>query len=340
VLPNKTLIVAVLAILSFCHGHVQGQVNNFAGIDEQLYIQLGGEKQYVEIMGSSKQNPVLLFIHGGPGWPQTPQLRYFNADLKRSITVVAWEQSGCGKSFMANPGPKILSLKQLVSDAHELTQWLKQKFNTDKIYLAGFSWGSVIGLHLAEQYPDDYAAYISISQVVDLQRSIVLSREWIKQQATLKADKDMLEKVSRLEKKDTSFCKNELECFLKKYEMLSAYHGAIYNTKVEAEVERSQAFYPDYKDYDWLSGFIYSANRLGDALFQTDLTRIKKLNIPVYFFLGRHDWSLPTRVTEDFFDQLDAPGKEIVWFEYSGHEPLVEEAALFNQKLIEKITGR
>jgi pimeloyl-ACP methyl ester carboxylesterase len=176
--------------------------------------------------------------------------------------------------------------------------------------------------------------------VVDLQRSIVLSREWIKQQATLKADKDMLEKVSRLEKKDTSFCKNELECFLKKYEMLSAYHGAIYNTKVEAEVERSQAFYPDYKDYDWLSGFMYSANRLGDALFQTDLTRIKKLNIPVYFFLGRHDWSLPTRVTEDFFDQLGAPGKEIVWFEYSGHEPLVEEAALFNQKLIEKITGR
>jgi pimeloyl-ACP methyl ester carboxylesterase len=340
VLLKKTLMVAITAILSACSSEVKCQNNGSNGIDEQLYVALGGTKQYVEIMGSAKQNPVVLFLHGGPGWPQTPQLRYFNADLKSSVTIVAWEQSGCGKSLMANPETQNVSLKQLVSDGHELTQWLKKEFNTDKIYLAGFSWGSIISLHLADQYPDDYAAYISISQVVDIKRSITLSREWIKQQATLLCDQDMLEKVALLEKGDTSFCRNDLECFLKKYEMLSVYHGAMHNASIEAAVEKSQTFYPDYKDYDWMGGFMFSAQKLSNDLFETDLTNITKLKLPVYFFLGRHDWSLPTRVTEDYFEQLSAPKKELVWFENSGHEPLVEEANRFNEELAVRVTGR
>ena len=66
-------------------------------VKEKIFIDLGGEKQYIEITGDSKNNPVLLFLHGGPGWPQTPHLRYFNAALTKHMTVVAWEQSGCGK---------------------------------------------------------------------------------------------------------------------------------------------------------------------------------------------------------------------------------------------------
>ena len=102
---------------------------------------------------------------------------------------------------MKNPDPKNLTKEQIVNDAHELTLLLKKRFNKDKIYVAGFSWGSVIGLELVQQYPEDYAAYFAISQVIDIQRSIDLSREWIKRQAALKKDDSMLKMVSRLEKK-------------------------------------------------------------------------------------------------------------------------------------------
>ena len=120
--------------------------NNTAGeetikdtvVNVRSLIELGGEKQYVEMTGVSSKNPVLLFLHGGPGWPQTPHLRYFNTDLTKSVTLVSWDQAGCGKSYMHNPDPKSLSLEQLVQDAHELTQVLKKKFQQDKIYLAGF----------------------------------------------------------------------------------------------------------------------------------------------------------------------------------------------------------
>ena len=105
-------------------------------VEEKSFIELGGEEQYVEIAGESDKNPVLLFIHGGPGWTQTPQLRYFNSDLAKDYILVAWEQRGAGQSFMKNPEPENMTLEQIVADGHELTRKLKEKFGQDKIYLA------------------------------------------------------------------------------------------------------------------------------------------------------------------------------------------------------------
>lgn len=306
-------------------------------VNEKSFIVLGGESQYVEMSGVSTKNPVLLFLHGGPGWPQTPHLRYFNADLTKSVILVAWEQSGCGKSFMNNPEPKILTLEQLVKDAHELTQFLKQKFDQKKIYLAGFSWGSALGLHLVHQYPEDYAAYFGISQIIDINRSIDLSREWIKRQAIIKKDEETLKLVAQLEHKDTSLCKTPLDCFFKKYELLTNYGGAIYKKQSEEAIKIAESKYEDYKNYDWLKGFMYSASRLGNTIFELDFTPMTSLNVPVYFFVGRHDWSLPAIVTEDFFNRLTMTKKEMVWFEESGHECLEEEPIKFNTELLARI---
>ena len=335
----------IYAFLIFWSSVCQSQTNpstektkkTNTAVDEKSFIELGGEKQYVEITGVSSKNPVLLFLHGGPGWPQTPHLRYFNSDLTKSVILVAWEQSGCGKSYMNNPEPKNLSLEQLISDAHQLTQILKKKFGQKKIYLAGFSWGSVIGLHLIQRYPEDYAAYFGISQIIDINRSINLSREWIEQQAKLKGDKKMEQLVTQLKNKDTSLCKNQLECFFKKYELLSEYGGHIYKKESEAEITVAETKYEDYKNYDWLKGFMYSASRLGNAIFSTDFTATTSVDVPIYFFVGRHDWSLPAIVTEEFVNKLTAPKKEIVWFENSGHESLEEEPAKFNKEIIDRI---
>ncbi len=306
-------------------------------IVDKSFITLGSEQQYVEITGASIENPVLLFLHGGPGWPQTPQLRYFNENLTKSVTLVAWEQSGSGQSYMNNSNPKNLSLDQIIYDAHELTLILKKKFNKDKIYLAGFSWGSIIGLRLALKYPQDYSAYFGISQVIGMKKSIKLSRAWIRDQAKLKQDDVTLQMLSRIENGDTSICKRPLDCFLKQYELLSAYGGAIYNKESELEIKKAESKYEDYKSYDWSAAFIYSAYRLEQDLFDTDLSTITELKIPIYLFLGRHDWNLPTVLSTEFLNNLACPKKEIVWFENSGHEPLVEEASIFNHRMLERI---
>lgn len=308
-----------------------------SAVNERSYIKLGGEEQYVEITGASSDNPVLLFIHGGPGWPQTPHLRYFNADLTKDVILVAWEQSGCGKSLMRNPNPKNLSLEQIVNDAHELTQILKKKFNQDKIYLAGFSWGSVVGLKLIEKYPDDYKAYFGIAQVINIRESMKQSRKWIADQARANGDSQTLKTLAQIENGDTTVCRSDNECFIRQYELLSKYNGAVYNKESEPEIEKALAKYEDYRNYDWMGGFNYSIGRLEKDVFATDFSRLTETTVPVYFLIGRHDWSLPASITEEFVTRLKAPKKEIVWFENSGHGPLEEEPGKFNEAIRERV---
>lgn len=304
-------------------------------VQEKTFVKLGGEEQYVEMTGASDQLPVLLFLHGGPGWPQTPHLRYFNADLTEEMVLISWDQAGCGQSYQKNPNPQNLTTESLVNDAHELTQYLKKKFNKEKIFLLGFSYGSVIGLQLAEKYPEDYYAYIGVSQIINAQENWDISMQWLKEQAQLKQDTAVLKQLDLIEQKDTSVCKTLLECFLSKYWLLVQYNGAIHNPEIAKEIEKAEHFYDDYKDYDWFEAFNHTNSRLGDKAFDADISGIKSVEIPVIMMSGRHDWNLPGIVSERFLKNLEAPQKKYIWFEQSGHEPPEEEPEKFNKIIIE-----
>ena len=95
--------------------------------------------------------------------------------------------------------------------------------------------------------------------------------------------------------------------------------------------------YDDYKSYDWNKGFDYSAHQLEKDMFAVDFSNVTKIGIPVYFLLGRHDWNVPSVLAESYFRKLQAPYKEIIWFENSGHGPLEEEPTKFNGILVEKL---
>lgn len=328
----KKIIVAILpALFVYCHHPSQ------ASLKEKSLMELGGEKQYVEITGESDKNPVLLFIHGGPGWPQTPQLRYFNADLSTAFILATWDQRGCGKSYLYDSVAPNVTLEQIVADAHELTGYLKNRFHARKIYLAGFSWGSVIGLTLARRYPEDYLAYIGISQVISMKKGMQVSQQWVRQQASQKNDTATLHILQQLQRGDSSLCKTPLDFFMKQYELVSKYHGAVFNPRSDVEVQKAIISYDDYKSYDWNKGFFYSATRLEKDMFSVDFSNLAKLSIPVYFIAGRHDWNVPAVLVKEFMDHLECPHKEIIWFEHSGHGPLEEEPEKFNQVMIEKL---
>ncbi|PLX01620.1 MAG: hypothetical protein C0594_12820, partial [Marinilabiliales bacterium] len=310
------------------------QDQNIKTVEEKNFVELGGEKQYIEITGDSDQLPVLLFLHGGPGWPQNPQLRYFNSDLTKDMILVSWDQVGCGKSFMINPNPVNLSSESLVNDAHELTQWLKNKFNKRKIFLVGFSYGSVIGLKLAENYPEDYYAYIGVDQIINMQKSWDVSMQWLKEQAQIKKDSATLRQLQLIENKDTSVCGTVMDCFMSKYQLLLKYEGVVYDSAISKEIEKAESMYDDYKGYDWFVAFNYTADRMKGEPFITDISHIKDLEIPVYFMAGRHDWNLPGTVAENHLRKMNAPEKKFIWFEKSGHEIPAEESEKFNQTII------
>jgi pimeloyl-ACP methyl ester carboxylesterase len=324
--------LSLIILIISCQTKSGTPENKGVNVDEKEFIELGGEKQYVEIKGSSDKNPVLLFIHGGPGWPQTTELRHFNMPITDSVTMVIWEQSGSGKSWMNNPNPKNLNLQQIIKDAHELTQILKKKFNQQKIYLAGYSWGSVVGVNLIQQYPEDYKSYLGIGQVVNIKKGMVASQNWLKEQ--VKHDKTDATTLSKLMASDTTICKDDMSCFMKQYELVLKYKGAFYNEKGMQGEEQAMSEYDDYKQYDWNKGFEYASTRLAKDMFLADFTTVKKLNVPVYLLLGRHDWNVPSVVAVEFLNNLEAPQKEVVWFENSGHQPMSEDAEAFNKSII------
>lgn len=301
------------------------------------FVSLGGEKQYVETLSKSNNNPILLFIHGGPGLPETPLLRYFNSELTDAFTLVIWEQRGSGKSFQNNPNPENMTLNQLISDAHELTLLLKKKYNKNKIFLAGYSWGSIIGMNLALKYPDDYIAYIGISQVINMKKGMEISQKWIETKAKSNHDTSTLNVLRRLYLKDPTLCKGDFDCFLKQHELLTKYKGTVYNNKIDKEIEKALTAYSDYKNYDWNKGLGFSIKHLEKDLFSIDFTNIKKISIPIFFIQGRHDWNVPSVLVETFFQNISAPSKQIIWFEHSGHGPLEEEAQKFNDIMINTI---
>lgn len=302
-------------------------------IHKQFYLELGKEEQYIEILSHSETNPVLLFIHGGPAWPQTPQLRYYSAELAKKYTLVIWEQRGAGKSYMKNPNPSNLSLQQILNDGHELTGWLKAQYNQEKIYLAGYSWGSMLGAKLAYQYPNDYKAYIGIAQITNLENRKQVSLEWLEKQVIQGADANdlaLLEKV-----KDVSNYESELDRFFEQWLMLNKYGGAIYSETVRMETDKAIAAAPDYAGYDWFAVWERSAKVLQRDMELNPIDGLTSFEVPVFLLQGRHDWNVPSVLAEAWLNNVSSPSKKLFWFEYSGHSLLEEEFEKFNDVLFD-----
>ena len=134
-------------------------------------VKLGGVDQWIILRGQDVNKPVLLFLSGGPGASEAARVTRFNGELEKHFVVVIWEQRGCGKSYPSLNPKSDLTVEQYVSDVIELTDMLRNRFDEQKIYLVGHSWGSIIGVHAAQARPDLFHAYIGTAQMVDVRET-------------------------------------------------------------------------------------------------------------------------------------------------------------------------
>src|SRR5690606_8881641 len=132
------------------------------------YIELGGFKLVVRIAGDDVANPILLLLHGGPGFTEMALFAEYNKDLEKEFIVVNWDQRGAGLSYAPNIPDSTMTLEQFINDAHELVTWLKTTYKKEKIYVLGHSWGSVLGVNLVQRYPEDFYAYVGVGQGVNM----------------------------------------------------------------------------------------------------------------------------------------------------------------------------
>ncbi|WP_374581066.1 alpha/beta fold hydrolase [Pseudoduganella sp.] len=304
------------------------------GISSMEKVRLGGVEQMIGIHGADTSKPLLLILHGGPGFSELLLFRSYNRDLERDFVVVNWDQRGAGLSYDPQMPASSLRISQLASDAHELVSLLKQRFGRNKIFLLGHSWGTVLGTLLARDYPGDFYAYVGVGQMTNTVENERASLAFVLDKAHKDRNAKAIRELERLRHNYPSAGQKGLEDLKAQRAWLLHYGGVFYgdmnSAKLFAGVSSEEAAL--YRNAHGAEGEAVSLAILWPELLGLDLPRTaRSFAVPVYFLLGRSDYNTPWELARKYFDQIEAPHKEVLMFERSGHFIPFEEPAKFNQ---------
>lgn len=299
-------------------------------ISERTMVEIGGVRQGMFLQSYDPQkNPVLLFLHGGPGMPEFFLNTRYPTGLERDFTVVWWEQRGAGISWSDDLDRDSLTVDRMIADTVEVADYLRQRFHKTKIYLLGHSWGSFLGIQVAAKAPEKFHAYIGMAQVVHQLRSEVIAKDRMILAYQARGDAAM---VRRLEHAQLSMAVGMSEEYLKVRDAAMHQIGAGTTRDMDSVVTgicvpflMERAYMVTEKINIWRAKSILR-QKLWSEILHTDLTkRIRRLDLPVYFFAGAHDLTAMPELSRHFLDTIEAPVKQYYLFLNSAHSPLFEE---------------
>lgn len=305
-------------------------------------IELNGSRQWITIRGQDRTNPVLLFLAGGPGGSELPSTRLHLGALEEHFVVVNWDQPGAGKSYGA-VDIETLSPERYVADARTLIEHLRTRFDANKIYLMGESWGTILGIWLVRDHPDLFHAYVGSGQMVNTTENDRMGYELALRYLSEQGRTDRLQQLRR--NGPPPYTEGNLVFTYAAYlDVLNRYmaqrapgEGENHDILIDA------IFAPEYGLWDkvnWVRGLIDVFNAVYPQLANVNLPRqAAELDVPVYFFVGRHDVNAMTSLVERYYAELKAPRKALVWFEKSGHTPLYEEPDKWVETTVSRVLG-
>jgi pimeloyl-ACP methyl ester carboxylesterase len=307
-------------------------------------VKLGGVNQWLIIRGHDVHKPVLLFLSGGPGASEAGRVLRFNAELEKHFVVVIWEQRGCGKSYPALRPKSALTVEQYVTDIIELTDMLRARFDEEKVYLVGHSWGTIIGARAVQAQPDLFHAYVGTAQMVNVQETDRMIYDMVLEHSRKTGDAKF---VQTLEKQGPPpyFGKNPIgpyaTLFGREYQLFEVPNIKNAEYRRDGDAIMLMLKQPEYGWLDrlyYLLGMMNTFNVVYPQLQEMDLRRdTTQFDLPVYIVLGRHDMNNPSQLPEDYFNRLEAPSKQLVFFEDSGHGMIWEEAGPFHSLMVDTV---
>ncbi|ABB74883.1 Pimeloyl-ACP methyl ester carboxylesterase [Nitrosospira multiformis ATCC 25196] len=300
-------------------------------------IIIGGIPQNIWFRGISTSNPPLILLHGGPGASESALFRHYNSLLEQHFTVVYWEQRGTGRSFHSNIPPESMSIAQFVHDLDEVVEYVRHRFNKEKVILVGHSWGTVPGIIHAGQHPEKISAYVGIAQVADVPEGRRLSYGFALSEAKNRGNAKAVSELEAIGPPPYASLDERLTTagWVERF-------GGIFHTNLSTGKLIWTALNTDEANLIDLikfgQGNRFSLVQLENEISRLDLSeRYRSFRIPIFFLLGRYDKHVPATLAERYFETIEAPCKRLVWFENSAHNPPFEEPARFNRILIEEV---
>jgi pimeloyl-ACP methyl ester carboxylesterase len=299
-------------------------------IDALDSVVLGNLTQWISVRGFDESAPLMLYLHGGPGTAQIMFTRKPQRELARSFIVVNWDQRGAGKSYDKHLRAPDMTIDRFVLDTEELIDRLLARFGQRKLFLVGHSWGTILGIKVAEQRPELIHAYVGIGQIVHMMRGEEISYRFTLDEARKRGNRRAVRQLERIGAPPY----RDLRSAGVQRKWLYQFNGATFEGGTFGTLLRNVSL-RDASVRDavrFVRGAMLSLRCLEEQQMRIDfLSQPPELRVPVYFCCGRRDYNVPFELVVEFRGKLRAPHKEIVWFERSGHLPNLEEPEAFSR---------
>lgn len=297
-------------------------------ISEKTFIDINGVRQGMFIKGTNVSNPVLLYLHGG--MPDYFLSEKYPTGLENYFTVVWWEQRGSGLSFSKSIPPETMNPEQMISDTKEVTNYLRDRFRKDKIYLMGHSGGTFVGIQTAALYPELYVAYIGVAQISNQLQSEKLAYDFMLRQFRENGETKM---VKKLEACPVTLANGTPSSYVAIRDI--AMHKLGIGTTHDMKSVISGIFFPSLrcKEYTisekinlWVGKSHAGISIVWTNIMATDLSQsVTDLKIPVYFLEGLYDYTCSYSEAKSYFSKIKSPVKGFYTFDKSAHSPIFEE---------------
>ncbi len=309
-------------------------------ISEKVWIEVNGIKQGMFIRGENRQNPVILYLHGGPGTPMLQFISYLEKSerLETYFTVCYWDQRGAGMTYSRLTDPSTMTVEQMIEDTRAVTEYLKSRFGQNKIYLLGHSWGSYLGVKVIERYPENYLAYIGVGQVTNQTESERLAYRYMLNHAKELNDKEVVKKLDRFDPNGDTFPNLDYlvkgrTAILNRYGIGHLHQYGSHPGVTFQEILKTLFVFKGYtvrEKIDWFLGADFSMLHLFPVVLKDDLfISSVQFEVPVYIIQGDYDYMTSQVLAKRYFDVLEAPEKEFFGFVHSAHAPNMEEPEKF-----------
>jgi len=319
------------------------------GIDSMETIDIGGIKQSLYLRGEDVKNPIILFIHGGPGYPEMPFLHDFQYPWEECFTIVQWDQRNAGKTFFLNDPEVVLetlSFERALEDALEVTKYIRERLKQDKIIVLGYSWGSALGAALVQSYPENFTAYIGLGQVVNALENERVGFEALLAAAEAKGISEDIEAIKALSPHPPTGAFNEsmmaqigaVRGWQTKYGIATSGR----EPKMKAILESSPYYTSEEKGYFSINFIKYQLPILKFLLEGYDVRNFygAPFEMPVFMIMGENDYQTPHTMARKFFDEISAPHKEFFLIPNAGHGAMQDNKEEFNRVLLEDIKNK
>jgi pimeloyl-ACP methyl ester carboxylesterase len=307
------------------------------GIDEEKFVRIGGIDQFVTVRGEDRANPVILFVHGGPGDSMVPFAELYRP-WERYFTVVQWDQRGAGKTFglYGRTGEGPMTIDRIVRDGIEVAEYLRARLHKKKIVLLAHSWGTVPGIQMVKRRPDLFAAYVGTGQVVakEEKEEVLYSRTMEKARAA--HDRDG---IARLRSVGPPPYKSQHDLLVEREV------SGRYDVPSERGLRRSLTpvvlYYPGYSLLD-IRDFLHAPDYAAGVLYRPQLAYdARKLGrdfaLPFFIFEGEADSITPPDLARAYFDAVKAPAKGFVQFRNAGHGAIETMPDEFLSELLKRV---